>query len=167
MMTSELTKENEIAQKLKAFIKEKLLEVHVPRSRRIFVLVEKSVLKKVVTHLTQKLGFVHLSTITGVDLGEEIEVIYHFSHDGALELSLRIRVPKNEPALPTITDITPGAVLYEREVHDILGVVFEGHPDLSRLILPEGWPNDVYPLRKEWTFEKVKERIMKRHGEKE
>lgn len=166
-MTSELTKENEIVQKLKSFMGEKILEVQVPRSRRIFILVEKNVFKEAITHIIKKLKFVHLSTITGVDLGEEIEVIYHFSRDGAVELSLKVRVPKNKPVLPTITDITPGVALYEREVHDILGVVFKGHPNLSRLILPDDWPNGVYPLRKEWTFKKVKKVIMKRQSGKE
>lgn len=167
MMTTELTKENEIVQKLKAFMGKKILASQIPRSRRIFILVEKTVFKDTITHLIKELKFVHLSTITGVDLGEEIEVIYHFSREGAVELSLKVRVPKNKPVLPTITDITPAATLYEREVHDILGVVFKGHPNLSRLILPDEWPNGVYPLRKEWTFKKVKKMIMKKQGEKE
>lgn len=166
-MTNQLTKEHEIIQKLKTFLKEKILDVQVPRARRIFVLVENSAFKQAVAHLVQNLNFVHLSTITGVDLGEQIEVIYHFSQDGAVELSLKVHVPKNKPVLPTITDITPGATLYEREVHEILGVVFQGHPNLSRLILPEKWPSGVYPLRKEWTFEHVKKMLMERQGEKE
>ncbi|RLG90884.1 hydrogenase large subunit, partial [Candidatus Bathyarchaeota archaeon] len=61
-----------------------------------------------------------------------------------------------KPVVPTITDIIPGAVLYEREVHDLLGVAFEGHPDLSPLVLPEEWPERVYPLRKEYTLEKLR-----------
>jgi len=70
-------------------------------------------------------------------------------------------VAKDKPILPTITDLIPGATLYEREVHDLLGITFKGHPDLSPLILPEGWPPDVYPLRKEWTIEKIQEKVTK------
>ena len=49
---------------------------------------------------------------------------------------------------PTITDIIPGALLYEREIHDLFGVKFEGHPNLEPLILPEDWPRDVHPMCK-------------------
>ena len=56
-------------------------------------------------------------------------------------------VPEGKPVAPTITDVIPGAVLYEREVHDLLGVEFEGHPDLSPLLLPDDWPREVHPLR--------------------
>lgn len=166
-MTSRLTKENEIVQKLKELMEENVLEARVPRCRRIFVVVGKNAFKEAINSLVKELEFTHISTITGVDLGEEIELIYHLSRDGAIELSLKVLAPKDKPVLPTITDIIPGATLYEREVHDILGVVFEGHPDLSRLILPDEWPENVYPLRKEWTFEYIKNIIMKRQGEKE
>lgn len=166
-MSKELTKENEIIQKLKGLMGKKILEADAPRIRRIFVLIEKRVLKEAVSHLIKELNFVHLSTITGVDLGKEIELIYHFCRDGAIELSLKVRVPKDNPVLPTITTVSPGATLYEREVHDLLGVVFEGHPNLSRLILPDEWPENVYPLRKERNFKEVRNMIMKRRGEKE
>jgi len=61
--------------------------------------------------------------------------------------------------------LVPGAILYEREVHDLLGVVFDGHPDLSRLILPEDWPEDVYPLRKEYSPEELRKLIAGSGGE--
>jgi len=76
-------------------------------------------------------------------------VIYHLAYKDSIVLSLRLTVSEKNPSVPTITDLIPGAVLYEREIHDLLGVKFEGHPDLSPLILPEGWPQGVYPLRKE------------------
>jgi Ni,Fe-hydrogenase III component G len=69
---------------------------------------------------------------------------------------LQVDVLKKNPNVPTITDLILGAVLYEREVHDMVGVTFEGHPDLSPLILPEGWPEGVYPLRKEEKFEELR-----------
>jgi NADH-quinone oxidoreductase subunit C len=52
-----------------------------------------------------------------------------------------------------VVSLLPGAVLYEREVHDLLGVVFDGHPSLERLILPDDWPEGVYPLRKDYKVE--------------
>jgi NADH-quinone oxidoreductase subunit C len=79
-----------------------------------------------------------------------------------LEASLKVEVPVKQPVLPTITSIIPGAILYEREVHELLGVVFSGHPNLSPLILPEDWPDGVYPLRKEWTHEEIKKKLSRR-----
>jgi len=160
-VTEETTEENEIVRKMKHLIGKNVLESEVPRPRRIFILVNEKVFGKTIRYLTKKMGFTHVSTITGVDVGKEIEVIYHLNRGGKIELSLKVRVAKDKPVLPTITDLIPGATLYEREVHDLLGVSFEGHRDLSPIILPEGWPPDVYPLRKEWTIEKVQKRIIK------
>lgn len=160
-MTKEIAKENEVVKKVKEAIGKNVLEIRIPRPRRIFILIDKKVFRKAIRHLTKRMGFSHVSTITGVDVGEEIEVIYHLNRAGTTELSLKVRVAKDKPALPTITDLIPGATLYEREVHDLLGIAFEGHPDLSPIILPEGWPPDVYPLRKEWTIEKIQEKVTK------
>ena len=154
-MTEETTEENEIVRKMKHLIGKNVLECEVSRLRRIFILINKKVFMKTIRYLTKEMGFSHLSTITGADVGKEIEVIYHLNRGGKIELSLKIRVVKDKPVLPTITNIIPGATLYEREVHDLLGVIFEGHPDLSPIVLPEGWPSNVYPLRNEWTFKKI------------
>lgn len=108
-------------------------------------------------------GYQHLSTITGVDLGQTLGVIYHLIGRNVV-LSLKTSIPKNDPKLPTIVSIVPGAELYEREIHDMLGVIFEGHPDLSPLILPEKWPNGLYPLRKEWKVEAIKAELEKNQG---
>jgi membrane-bound hydrogenase subunit beta len=151
-----MEKEHEIIEKLQQFLKEDVLEASVPRDRRIFVSIRQEALKKAVGFLVNDLEFKHLSTITGSDLGEELELIYHLTYKGSIELSLRITIPESNPVVPTITGSIPGAVLYEREVHDMLGVVFEEHPDLSPLILPEGWPQDIYPLRKEEKFEELR-----------
>jgi NADH:ubiquinone oxidoreductase subunit C len=148
--------ENEIVEKLRQSLKNAILEVSAPRKRRIFVHVKTDSLRDSFKYLVNDLEFKHLSTITGSDLGEQMELIYHLAYKGSVELSLRINVSKKDPSVPTITNIIPGAALYEREVHDMLGVTFEGHPDLSPLILPEGWPEGVYPLRKDEKFEELR-----------
>ncbi len=160
-MTKEIAKEDQIVEKVKTAIGKNVLIIEIPRPRRIFILIRKKVFGETIRCLTKKMGFSHVSTITGVDVGKEIEVIYHLNRGGTIELSLKVRVPKDKAVLPTMTNLVPGATLYEREVHDLLGVTFEGHPDLSPIILPEGWPLDVYPLRKEWTIEKIQENVTK------
>jgi membrane-bound hydrogenase subunit beta len=161
-----MERENKIVEKVKGFLKGDLVRTAVPRERRIFVYIKKDALRDAVKYLVTDLKFKHLSTITGVDLGGEIEVIYHIAYKGSIELSLGLTVPKNKPSVPTVTDLIPGAVLYEREVHDLLGVNFEGHPDLSPLILSEVWPENVYPLRKEHGLEQLREVTSKSRRER-
>ena len=75
-------------------------------------------------------------------------------------VTVKTLVDRQSPAVRTITGVFPGAIFYEREVHDILGVKFEGHPDPRRLVLPDDWPDGVYPLRKDWSYDRVTEVIQ-------
>ena len=159
-MVIELMEEREIVRKIKDVIGEDIIETKITRSRRIFIYVKESVLKRTIRYLNQKMNFTHLSTITGVDMGKKIEVIFHLNREGRIGLSLKVQVLGDKPSLPTITDIIPGAILYEREIHELLGVTFKGHPDPSPLLLPEEWPQGVYPLRKNWSIKQI-EKIWK------
>lgn len=95
-------------------------------------------------------GLYHLSTITGVDLGEKIALFYHF-WQGKAFVAVKTLVPKSDLRVPSISAALPSAVLYEAEVKDLLGVVFEGNPFMkARLLLPDEYPKDAPPpLRKE------------------
>jgi len=95
-----------------------------------------------------------ISAITGVDLGDKIGLLYHIRTNGAI-VTVSTEVPKEAPKIPTITDLIPGAHFHEREVADLFGVTFEGHPNPARLVLPEDWPDNLYPLRKDAKLEKV------------
>lgn len=99
---------------------------------------------------------VHLSTITGVDNGREIELLYHFVVDDCA-LNLRVAVPKGVDQIDTIVPVFPAAIMYEREIMDMFGVVVVGHPDPRRLTLPEDWPQGDYPLRKDDVAEEAEE----------
>jgi NADH:ubiquinone oxidoreductase subunit C len=149
----------EVINKLRETIgAENVLEVKYPMARRIFVLVKPETFKQAISYLVNELNFKHLTTITGVDLGEEFEVIYHLNDENN-ELSLKVRTPRSNPVVPTITDVVPGAVLYEREIHDMFGIIPEGHPNLKKVMLPDDWPEGVYPLRKDWTIEKIRAKL--------
>jgi membrane-bound hydrogenase subunit beta len=124
------------------------LPVQVKRDRRIFIPVTRNDLIKTVNILSSELNINHLSTITARDTGKDIEILYHFLLNGVV-LTIRTMCPKDDPIIDSIVSIFPGAVLYERELNDILGVVPKGHPDLRRLLLPDDWVGG-YPLRKDW-----------------
>ena len=116
--------------------------------RRVYVSIPRIELTKTVSIIASELGAQHLSTITALDTGNVFEIMYHFLIDGIV-VTVRTTIPRDDPTIDSIITIFPGAVLYEREIHDILGIVPTGHPDLRRLVLPEDWVGG-YPLRKDW-----------------
>ena len=94
------------------------------------------------------------STTAAVDersKGEGFGVYHIFSLRG-LMVVIGFHVSPDDPKAPSITNVIPGANWAEREARDLLGVEFEGHPDPRRLVLPDDWPDDVYPLRKEFRY---------------
>lgn len=119
------------------------------RQGSIYLTVKAEAVTKAVEWMKQEWGLIHVSTITGMDLVGELAVIYHFEVKSVL-VSLHIQVPTSHPDVDSITPLIPGANFYEREVYDMLGIKFKGHPNLKRLILPEDFPKGVYPLRKDW-----------------
>jgi len=90
--------------------------------------------------------------LTGLDMGEKIGLMYHIRTNDAI-VTLRTEVPKENPKIQTITDLLPGAHFHEREAADLFGVTFVGHPNPARLVLPDDWPANLYPLRKDAKIE--------------
>lgn len=109
-----------------------------------FVALPPQCLRDAVRLLLEQFGVRHLSTITGQDVGDDIELLYHFW--AGQGLTLRTMLPRNEAHIGTITDLVTGASFYEREVAEMLGVVFDGHPDPRPLLLPDDWTGGA-PLR--------------------
>ncbi len=117
-----------------------------------WLVVEPDRLLAVMTHL-QEMGFDYLTHLSASDYPDRIEVVYNlFSTQSDLQgpsLPLKVRVPdRNEPHLPSVTSIWNSANFQEREVWDMFGVRFDGHPNLKRILLWEGF--EGYPLRKDW-----------------
>ena len=102
-------------------------------------------------------GFYHLSTITGLDLGKEFAVYYHF-WQGKSFLAVRTSVPKGSAVIPSTTAVLQAATLYESEVADLFGIRFEGNPLTGKkLLLPDTYPKDAPPpLTKEADPEKIR-----------
>lgn len=105
----------------------------------------------------RRLGFDRLGVVTAVDFVDEIEVVWRLtSREHHAGLFMRCRVPSSDARVSSVVDLWPAALWQERETYDLMGVVFEGHPDLRRILLPDDWVG--HPLRKDYVDEGVKRR---------
>ena len=109
--------------------------------------------------------FAFLADVTAVDylpVEPRYEVVYHLASLGeayagpggaapARRLRLKVPVPGDDPRVPTVSDVYPTAGWTEREVFDLFGIAFDGHPDLRRILMPEDW--EGYPLRKDYAVQ--------------
>ena len=99
---------------------------------------------------------------SGLDTRHHFEILYHFTFDSIdLIVSLRVVLPKDKPEIASLAPVLEGANWIEREITEMLGINFIGHPDMRRLLLPDDWPEGVYPLRrdyKEWDPNAVRDR---------
>lgn len=92
----------------------------------------------------------YCSSITGVDYGEHFHVVYHLysMKNGGGPIILKVHTPREEPEVPSVVSIWRGADWQEREVWDLMGIRFSGHPNLKRILMWEGFQG--HPLRKDF-----------------
>ena len=118
------------------------------------IIVDASRLVEVATFVRDRLGFSYLSSATAVDyLGKSesdpLEMVYHtYNLQGGPALVLKAQTPRSEATLPSLVGVWPGANFQEREAWDLMGIRFEGHPNLKRILMWEGFHG--HPLRKDW-----------------
>jgi len=144
-----------IAEQIKDKFKDKI-EILEKSKKRIYINAAKEDAKDVARYLFSDLG-ARFSTATGIDTRLGVEILYHMALDkNGIVVSIRTLVPKPELKMDTFTDIIPATQWIEREIHEMFGVDFIGHPSLERLLLPDDWEEGVYPFRKK-TFESEKE----------
>jgi Ni,Fe-hydrogenase III component G len=146
MLSKETTIQQELCERFDC-LKDK---VRVQRARRIFAQAPAADLPDVFDYAVKKLNFCILGTITGLDEGPTLGLIYHLAQENGIVLNLATSVPKDKPVLKTVTPYFPAANAYEREVVDLLGFQIEGLPQGNRYPLPDDWPAGQYPLRKDW-----------------
>lgn len=140
--------EDEIMMLLKEKLGDSIVDAKAPRQGRDFLQVNLGSHREALMALLERDEKTGVAAITGVDLGKNIEVMYNIRVQGTI-VSIRTQVPREDARIQTLTDLLPGASFHEREVADLFGVVFEGHPDQRRLILPDNWTPGLFPLRKD------------------
>lgn len=99
--------------------------------------------------LKEKEGFDRLGNLTAVDWKDRIEMVYHlYNMEENVKLEVKAALDSAAPVIESATSLYPGAEFEEREVYDLMGVDFLGHPDLRRILMPDDYP--AHPLRKDF-----------------
>lgn len=110
-------------------------------------------IKEVLSFLKEdeRTSFDSLMCLSAVDFPDRMEVVYHLhSFARGHKVTLKVKVDRESPSLPTVEAVYPVANFHEREAFDLFGIDFQGHSDLRRILLPEDWPG--HPLRKDYTY---------------
>ena len=129
--------------------------VKIQREKRLWVEVSYDKFLELFDYAIKELDFSFLSTITGLDEGADLGYIYHLAQGTGMMLNIKTKNPKDSP-IKTIASYFPCAIIYERELIDLLGTKVSGLPEGIRYPLPDDWPADQYPLRKDWNTEMIK-----------
>ncbi len=141
---------NELIKEFREYIK-----YHFINHNKILIEVDKNILPKISSYIFNNLGALYCTSV-GVDerpLNGLFKIYHIFSIDRMnLFIIVASSVDPAIPKMPSIVNDIPAANWAEREIMDLLGVVFDGHSDPRRLVLPDDWPNGVYPLRKDFKY---------------
>lgn len=155
-MEAEATEKNLAVQKLREREPQTIAEVVESRGETTVVLARRD-LARICEFLAgdASLGFTFLSDISAVDrfpIEPRFEVNYHLlSIQRRERVRIKVRVAGSDATLPSVTGIWPTANWHEREIFDLFGIRFEGHPDLTRILMPDDW--EGHPMRKDYPVE--------------
>ena len=142
---------NEIYQKLKLEFDESIIQCNDQQPVDSFILVSPDKLFDICHTLRDDEVFLfdYLMSLSGMDLEENVGVVYHlYSMKLKHKLVLKVTVPKTDPKVPSVEKIWKTADWHEREAYDLMGVQFEGHHNLIRILCPYDW--EGHPLRKDY-----------------
>ncbi len=158
-----------LLKKVKANFRDSVIDAAIFRNEAT-VLVDKNVLRAVCNFLKTdpEMKMNYLVDVLGVDyypVAPRFEVVYHFySIPKKHRIRVKVKLSDGE-TVPTVTDMWSGANWPEREAYDMFGIVFEGHPNLKRIYLADGW--EGFPMRKDYPLRGYKDRYNPFGEEKE
>jgi len=132
------------------------VQQHSPK--RVYIRINRENLKQIAQIIFKDLG-AKFSISTGIHIREGFEVLYHFTFDkDQFICTVRTLAPHDDPVLDSLATVIPGTLWIEREIHDILGVQFTGHPRMKRLVKSEFLEENEFPFRKDFDIQKFKEK---------
>ncbi len=129
--------------------REEIIETEIKSAKRATVTINKDALTRAADYLFNKLKL-RFIIASALHTKRGFEIYYHFSNDlTGLVINLHVILPKEKPEIKTLTSLFEAANWIEREMHEILGINFIGHPNLEKLISEGNWAKGVYPYRHE------------------
>lgn len=152
---------NEALEGIQQLVTEYISSTNIPEENRLDIWVRAEEFKDVIRIIVDT-RWGYLMTITGLDipavLNEEnieikpgqLEAMYHFANQASV-LTIRVKVPYDKPQIESICDLIPSATIYEREAIELFGFDLVDTPSRDRLVLPDSWPEGVFPLRKSFS----------------
>jgi Ni,Fe-hydrogenase III component G len=167
---------NEVLDQIQDLLKEFIETANHPEENRLDIWVKPEDFKSVIKIIVDE-RWGYLMTITGMDISPVVdqenvettpgflEALYHFANEADV-LTIRVKVPYTNPQIETICDLIPSATIYEREAMELFGFDLVNTPSRDRLVLPDCWPEGVYPLRKSFTA-LPQEEILKKESSNE
>ncbi len=170
-----LKAEENLLKRIKEKFADFILDAQIPRKNRVTIKIKPEAIKEIAHYLKTTEHMEHLSCITGIDWPSKpehkipddtfyigpagtIEIAYIIgSWKNPILVTLRAFVSRDDPVIESISSLWKSADYMEREVYDMLGVKFEGHPNLKRILLPDDWdeldhpdPSVLWPMRKDY-----------------
>jgi len=151
----------EVLKDIKAQFKGAIIDILDKSPKRLYIEIKPESITKVARYMFRDLD-ARFNIASAVDTRYHMEILYHFTLDEIdLVISFRVKLKKDKLEIDSLVPVFEAANWIEREIHELFGINFKGHPDLRKLLLPEGWPEGVYPLKRdyrEWDDKAVRDR---------
>ena len=151
----------EVLKDIRERFEEDIVDIFDKSPKRVYIEIKPESIVKVARYIFKDLG-ARFNIASGVDARQHMEILYHFTiEDINLLISLRVKLAKSNLEIDSLAPVFEAANWIEREIYELLGINFKGHPDLRRLLLSDEWPQGIYPLRadyKEWDKKAIRDR---------
>jgi len=151
----------EVLKDLNGKFKNDIIDVFDKSPKRVYIEIKPRSIVKIASYVFKDLG-ARFNIASGVDVRRHMEILYHFIiEDINLLISLRVKLDKSKLEIDSLAPVIEAVNWIEREMHDLLGINFKGHPDLRRFLLSDDWPEGIYPLKndyKEWDKKAIRDR---------
>lgn len=147
-----MTKED-ILSEIKNGLGDHIVEFHEKSPRRYYVEVKPEALPDATRLIFRELG-ARFQIASGVDTPSCIEILYHWAFDqNDFLVVIRTKLDRENPEIESVAPICVATEWIEREMWELLGINFKGHPDMRHLLLVDDWPEGKYPLRRDYVQE--------------
>ena len=144
-----MTRENVLTDLQERF-SEDIISVFDKSPTRVYMEINPRAITWICKYIFEELG-ARFNIASGTDMPENITILYHFIlEDINLMINLRVKLDKNDPKIRSLTPDIEAFNWIEREMSEMFGIEFIGHPDPRRLLLPDVWPEGLYPLRQDY-----------------